>query len=208
MADRRGNRTENKVHLHAHLLFRRQFFVNGTGDDDDDGLGWVGRLVAEARQSGRDVTGYNLGIRGDTSADVAARWRNEARLRLPPEYDGYLAFSFGANDCILNKSDGSPRVGYTESLARAEATLKEARSWLPTMMVSCGSPRRQCSHWRALSRLCEALRADRRTVFRGLPTPSALFRLESGSIGWGRCTSKPGRLCDHCQGCHRLASLA
>lgn len=110
--------------------------MNGTGDDD--GLGWVGRLVAEARQSGRDVTGYNLGIRGDTSADVAARWRNEARLRLPPEYDGYLAFSFGANDCILNKSDGSPRVGHTESLARAEATLKEARSWLPTMMVGPG----------------------------------------------------------------------
>jgi lysophospholipase L1-like esterase len=68
------------------ICFFGDSFVNGTGDDD--GLGWVGRVVARARQGGRDVTAYNLGIRRDTSADVAARWVGEARLRLPHEHDG------------------------------------------------------------------------------------------------------------------------
>src|SRR5437773_118332 len=62
------------------ICFFGDSFVNGTGDDE--GLGWVGRVVARARQDGRDVTGYNLGIRANTSADVAARWAGEARLRI------------------------------------------------------------------------------------------------------------------------------
>jgi acyl-CoA thioesterase-1 len=53
------------------ICFFGDSFVNGTGDDD--ALGWVGRAVASARHAGRDVTAYNLGVRGDTSADVAAR---------------------------------------------------------------------------------------------------------------------------------------
>jgi len=71
------------------------------------GWGGVGRVVAKARQGGRDVTAYNLGIRRDTSADVAAPWGGEARLRLPHEYDCRLVFSFGVNDCMANGEDGS-----------------------------------------------------------------------------------------------------
>jgi len=118
------------------ICFFGDSFVNGTGDDD--ALGWVGRVVAKARQSGRDVTAYNLGIRRDTSADVAARWRSEARLRLPPDCDGRLLFSFGANDCLSAGVDGGPRIGRAESLANLEATLREAQRWLPTLMVGPG----------------------------------------------------------------------
>jgi lysophospholipase L1-like esterase len=117
------------------ICFFGDSFVNGTGDDD--ALGWVGRLVAKARQSGRDVTAYNLGIRRDTSADVAARWRSEAGLRLPSDSDGRLVFSFGANDCI-SSGHGGPRVGPAESLANLEAILDPARRWLPTLMVGPG----------------------------------------------------------------------
>ena len=46
-------------------------FVNGTGDPER--LGWLGRAGAGAR----DVTVYNLGMRGDTSADIRGRWRAE-----------------------------------------------------------------------------------------------------------------------------------
>lgn len=115
------------------VCFFGDSFVNGTGDDD--GLGWVGRVVAAARRQGRDVTGYNLGIRGNTSADVAARWKGEAGLRLPPECDGRLVFSFGANDCASATAGGGPRVGRAESIAHAEAILGAARRWLPTLMV-------------------------------------------------------------------------
>ena len=115
------------------ICFFGDSFVNGIGDDD--GLGWVGRVVSKARQEGRDVTGYNLGIRGNTSSDVAARWKGEATLRLPPECDGRLVFSFGANDCASNRIDGRSRVGRAESLARAEEILHAAHRWLPTLMV-------------------------------------------------------------------------
>ncbi len=108
-------------------------FVNVTVDDE--GLGWVGRVVAEARKCGRDATGYNLGIRGNTSADVEARWRGEAALRLPPGCDGRLVFSFGTNDCISNGSDERPRVARAESLEHAEAILGAAHRWLPTLMI-------------------------------------------------------------------------
>jgi acyl-CoA thioesterase-1 len=107
------------------ICFFGDSFVNGTGDDD--GLGWVGRVVAKARQSGCDVTAYNLGIRGDTSADVAARWRSEASSRLPPNCNGRLVFSFGANDCV---SQGSPRVSRMDSLAHLESIITAAALWL------------------------------------------------------------------------------
>jgi acyl-CoA thioesterase I len=115
------------------VCFFGDSFVNGTGDDD--GLGWVGRIVARARQGGSDLTGYNLGIRRNTSADVEARWMHEARLRLPAEHDGRLVFSFGANDCASNVIDGGPRVARADSLAHAEAILKAASNWLPTLMI-------------------------------------------------------------------------
>jgi acyl-CoA thioesterase I len=119
------------------VCFFGDSFVNGTGDDD--GLGWVGRVVARARQGGRDVTAYNLGIRRDGSADVAARWMNEARLRLPGEHDGRLVFSFGANDCIASDEDGRPRAKAADSIANARTILEVARDWLPTLMIGPGS---------------------------------------------------------------------
>jgi lysophospholipase L1-like esterase len=114
------------------ICFWGDSFVNGTGDDD--GLGWVGRVVARARRAGRDVTAYNLGIRGNTSADVAARWKGEAELRLVPEHDGRLVFSFGANDGAPGV-DGRPRVERAASLANAETILGAAHGWLPTLMI-------------------------------------------------------------------------
>ena len=114
------------------ICFFGDSFVNGTGDDAC--LGWVGRVCAAARHRGLDLTGYNLGIRRDTSADVAARWMREAEARLPPECDGRLVFAFGANDCASDP-DGAPRLEIDRVLANAEAILAAARAWRPTLMV-------------------------------------------------------------------------
>ena len=78
------------------ICFLGDSFVNGTGDDDC--LGWTGRICSSARRSGRDVTHYNLGVRRDTSADILARWRQEAERRLSPDLGGRLVFAFGGND--------------------------------------------------------------------------------------------------------------
>jgi acyl-CoA thioesterase-1 len=118
------------------VCFFGDSFVNGTGDDE--GLGWVGRIVARARGAGVDVTAYNLGIRGHTSADLAARWMGEARLRVRPELDGRLVFSFGTNDCASSETSGLPRVARGDALAHAEAILKAASDWLPTLMIGPG----------------------------------------------------------------------
>ncbi|HMJ57020.1 MAG TPA: GDSL-type esterase/lipase family protein [Polyangiaceae bacterium] len=161
------------------VCFFGDSFVNGTGDDD--GLGWVGRVVARARQGGRDLTGYNLGIRRDTSADVAARWLQEARLRLPAEHDGRLVFSFGTNDCASQDIDGRPRVRSDDSLSSAETILKAACAWLPTLMIG---PSSIAGEPEANDRIC-ALSADYAKLCQRLAVPYlAIFQLTLASPLW------------------------
>ena len=113
------------------ICFFGDSFVNGTGDDDC--WGWPSRLCAEARQRGCDVTFYNLGIRRDTSGDVARRWEHEASARLLPEHDGRLVFSFGVNDCVHEQ--GLPRVSEKASVANTRTILARARARWPTLVV-------------------------------------------------------------------------
>lgn len=88
------------------IAFFGDSFVNGQGDPDV--LGWVGRVGAAALARGHDLTIYNGGIRGDTSADVRGRWHDEAIRRLPAEYRRGLVFAFGVNDCT--SVAGGPRL--------------------------------------------------------------------------------------------------
>lgn len=103
-------------------------FVNGTGDPER--LGWVGRATAGAR----DVTVYNLGVRGDTSSDIARRWRAEAEPRLAARDDGHLIFAFGVNDCCSDDA-GARRVARDATLDNATAILGAASARWPTLMI-------------------------------------------------------------------------
>ena len=74
--------------------------VQGIGDVQ--ALGWVGRLAQAsfaldpARATA--LTLCNLGLRGDCSVRVAARWQEETARRQRPGEDMALVFSFGAAD--------------------------------------------------------------------------------------------------------------
>nr|USU31803.1 GDSL-type esterase/lipase family protein [Methylobacterium sp. OTU13CASTA1] len=114
------------------VCFVGDSFMAGVGDDTC--LGWPGRLCAAARRIGHDVTPYCLGIRRETSADIAARWHGEAKLRLPDGLDGRLVFAFGANDCTLDEA-GRLRVSCDRSLSHVEAILAQAICWRPTLMI-------------------------------------------------------------------------
>ncbi|WP_421933573.1 GDSL-type esterase/lipase family protein [Phenylobacterium sp.] len=101
--------------------------VAGAGDPDH--LGWVGRAITGRRE----ITLYNLGVRRETSADIAGRWEAEARVRLTPDEPLRIVFSFGVNDCHLE--DGAPRVATAETLKNARAVLTQARALAPVLMV-------------------------------------------------------------------------
>ncbi|WP_414570671.1 GDSL-type esterase/lipase family protein [Nostoc sp. CCY 9925] len=113
------------------ICFVGDSFVNGTGDPEC--LGWTGRVCANANEKGYDITYYNLGIRRDTSSDIAKRWLQEVSLRLPKEYDGRVVFSLGLNDTTVE--NGKTRVYLADSLKNAEEILSKAQQLYPVLMI-------------------------------------------------------------------------
>jgi acyl-CoA thioesterase I len=112
-------------------LFFGDSYVVGYGDRE--GLGWVGRVTREAVADGIDLTTYNLGVRGQTSSEVAARWQAE----LPGRDHGEvrLVFSFGANDAAPG-DDGEPQVDPAASRQTLELVLAGAAALdLPVLLV-------------------------------------------------------------------------
>ena len=78
------------------LIFIGDSIVAGSGDDEC--RGWVGRVGSASRRAGVDHTPYNLGIGGNTAADVLARWEREVTLRLSDEIENRLVVQVGVND--------------------------------------------------------------------------------------------------------------
>ena len=113
------------------ICFVGDSITNGTGDDEC--LGWPGRLCAAERRGRHDLTHYNLGIRAETSEQIAVRWRAECGPRLPDPYPAALVFSFGVND--MAEENGALRVTKDRSLEVARQMLGEARDWLPVLWI-------------------------------------------------------------------------
>jgi acyl-CoA thioesterase I len=113
------------------ICFVGDSYVQGTGDPDC--LGWAGRLCVQARHAGHNVTGYNLGVRRETSRDIAQRWLSECERRLPAATGNHVVFSFGANDTALENS--APRIPEAESLANLRAMLDTAKTRYRTLVI-------------------------------------------------------------------------
>lgn len=109
------------------VCFVGDSFVAGVGDPE--ALGWCGRLAVDAHAAGLAPTAYNLGVRRQTSTDIAGRWQAECRHRLPREAQGRVVFSFGVNDTML--VEGRARVGAGTSVANLREMLAgaHAESW-------------------------------------------------------------------------------
>jgi lysophospholipase L1-like esterase len=113
------------------ICFVGDSFINGTGDSNC--LGWTGRICANANKKGYDITYYNLGIRRDTSTDIANRWLQEVSLRLPKEYDGRVVFSFGLND--TTRENSKPRVELEKSVENTYNILTVAKQLYPVLLI-------------------------------------------------------------------------
>ncbi len=113
------------------ICFIGDSLVTGTGDAEF--LGWTGRVCALARGRGHDITCYNLGVRGNTSGDIVARWWREADARIAAGEDCRLVFAFGVND--TKDADGKRIVEPMQTIVHAREILGNAVAWLPTLMI-------------------------------------------------------------------------
>lgn len=78
------------------IVFVGASLVAGVGDPK--GQGWVSRVVGRTHHSDLELTAYNLGVRGDTTADVLARWKAECAPRWRGRSEKRLVISVGGND--------------------------------------------------------------------------------------------------------------
>lgn len=101
--------------------------------NDSTGLGWPGRLVRGLYCGDRNVAMYNLGINGDTSAHILARWQAEATAR-SRDANALVLFAFGFNDASAPNGDAL-QVPLAESLENARAILKSATSRGPVLWI-------------------------------------------------------------------------
>ncbi|NKY40503.1 GDSL-type esterase/lipase family protein, partial [Cellulomonas septica] len=106
------------------VLFLGDSFVAGVGDPT--ALGWTGRLLAATHRPDRDVTGYVLGVRRQTSDDVLDRWEREAAARLPGVGAGAVVVSFGVNDATVE--EGRRRVPEERTADNLRRLVEEARA--------------------------------------------------------------------------------
>ncbi len=88
------------------------------GEWDEQG-GWVQRIRSACDQayiSGRKqrTLVYNLGIPGDTAADVLMRIEPEMAARFNPDNKNYIVFAVGMNDAHFSTSDQKDRFTQDE----------------------------------------------------------------------------------------------
>ncbi len=78
------------------LVFLGDSLVTGVGDPK--GQGWVTRVVGRTQHRDVQLTAYNLGVRGSTSADLLARWSTECLPRFVGRAERRLVISVGTED--------------------------------------------------------------------------------------------------------------
>ncbi|TQJ09594.1 GDSL-type esterase/lipase family protein [Lapillicoccus jejuensis] len=91
------------------------------GYGDPKGLGWVGRVVSRSQHPDLDLTSYNLGVRGQSSADVVGRWRTECDPRWAHRGERRLVLSVGANDLTTGVTLARSRLNLANVLDEASS---------------------------------------------------------------------------------------
>ena len=102
------------------LIFIGASLVAGVGDPK--GQGWVSRVVGRTQHPDLELTAYNLGVRGDTSADVLNRWRTECPPRWAGRSEKRLVVSVGGNDAATGVTLARHRLNLANILDDAAST--------------------------------------------------------------------------------------
>ena len=101
------------------LVFLGASFVAGVGDPK--GQGWVTRVVGRTQHPDVELTAYNLGVRGNTSADLLERWATEVPARWVGRTERRLVVSVGTDDILSGISLARHRLNLANLLDDAAA---------------------------------------------------------------------------------------
>ena len=102
------------------LVFIGDAYVAGYGDPK--GLGWVPRVGGRTGHPDVDITAYQLGVRGDSSADVLDRWRTECPPRWKDRSEKRLVVAIGHNDAAIGMTTARVRLNLANILDDAAAS--------------------------------------------------------------------------------------
>lgn len=104
------------------LCFIGDGFISGYGDPK--ALGWVSRVVgrSDVAAAGADLTAYNLGVRGASSADVMTRWRTECPARWEGRSERRLVVGVGGEDVAQGITTARSRLNLANVLDEASST--------------------------------------------------------------------------------------
>lgn len=102
------------------LAFVGDSYVAGYGDPK--ALGWVSRVIARTPHAEADLTAYNLGVRGESSADVLSRWRAECNPRWKGHGERRLVLGMGTGDVYAGMTTARSRLNLANILDDATAT--------------------------------------------------------------------------------------
>ncbi len=132
------------------ICFIGDSFVQGACDPEC--LGWAGRVAAAACSRDYNLSIYNLGIRRNTSSDIAARWQQECAARLPAGVERYTVFSFGINDTVIE--NGTLRVSTAKSVENFRTVISQAAALYRTLVVG-PPPVADAEHNQRIASLCK-----------------------------------------------------
>ncbi|NHI20490.1 G-D-S-L family lipolytic protein [Phycicoccus endophyticus] len=102
------------------LVFLGASLVAGVGDPK--GQGWVTRVVGRTQHPDVTLNPYNLGVRGDTSADLLERWVTEVPRRWVGRTERRLVVSVGTSDILRGITLARHRLNLANLLDDAAST--------------------------------------------------------------------------------------
>ena len=82
----------------------------------------MSRVVGRTEHPDVDLTAYNLGVRGDSSTEVLARWRTECPPRWKDRSEKRLVVSVGMNDVVSGTTTARSRLNLANIIDDAAAT--------------------------------------------------------------------------------------
>lgn len=113
-------------------LFFGDSLVHGLGDPFC--RGWVGRVCENILRENPYAACYNLGVPGNTTVDVKARFLPELERRERRDPDIRIILSTGVNDAVRVQSEGPQAM--SESLRAYGELLHQAASLYSLCLVS------------------------------------------------------------------------